>query len=132
MGRFVTAACGRYRAFAIYSGLSPSRASSIAAGTALVAAGPPAAHAALSTTPDSLPEFNGTVLAVAAGRLYLGGAITAVNGQTRTRLAAFSLTAGALDTTWKPTADDQVEALTAADGRGPAVTACSCGSCSRS
>jgi hypothetical protein len=56
-------------------------------------------------------------LAAGSGRLYVGGAFTAVDGQPRTRLAAFSLSSGSLDTTWKPTADDQVEALTATSGR---------------
>ena len=50
-------------------------------------------------------------------RLYLGGSITSVNGQARTRLAAFNLTTGVLDTKWKPAADDQVEAITSASGR---------------
>jgi len=40
-----------------------------------------------------------------------------VNGQTRTRLAAFDLDTGALDGSWKPTADDQVQALVAQSGR---------------
>ena len=56
-------------------------------------------------------------LAAGSGRLYVGGAFTAVDGQTRTRLAAFGLSGGSLDSTWKPTADDQVEALTATSGR---------------
>ncbi|MFG1605923.1 PQQ-binding-like beta-propeller repeat protein [Actinoplanes sp. NPDC049265] len=56
-------------------------------------------------------------LATGSDRLYLGGAFTAVDGQNRTRLAAFSLGSGSLDSSWKPTADDQIEAITATDGR---------------
>ena len=40
-----------------------------------------------------------------------------MNGQAAARLAAFSLSSGALDATWKPTVDDQVEAITAGGGR---------------
>jgi hypothetical protein len=56
-------------------------------------------------------------LAAGSGRLYMGGAFTAVDGATRTRLAAFSLSSGALDSGWKPAADDQVETLVATSGR---------------
>jgi hypothetical protein len=47
----------------------------------------------------------------------VGGTFTDVDGQARTRLAAFSLTTGGLDATWKPAVDDQVEALATAGRR---------------
>ena len=53
----------------------------------------------------------------AHGRLYVGGTITAVDGQARGRLAAFSLSSGKLDARWQPTADDQVETIAAGGGR---------------
>ncbi len=79
------------------------------------------------TKRDSIAEINGAsgaldafkhgvsgtpyTLAVGHGRLYLGGHITAVDSATRTNLAAFSLTTGALDTGWAPTADDVVYSI---------------------
>jgi hypothetical protein len=45
------------------------------------------------------------------GRLYLGGTFTAVDGSGRRGLAAFSLTTGALDRGWRPSADAGVFAL---------------------
>ena len=92
----------------------------IAAGTAIVAAlavaAPPAAHAALSTTPDSLPGFNGTVLAVAYSgtTMYVGGDFLSVvaGGRTvaRNRLAALNSRTGEL-LPWAPAADGRVKAL---------------------
>ncbi len=52
-------------------------------------------------------------LSTGNGRLYLGGSITAVDGQRRANLAAFVLSTGALDTRWRPAADDTVHALAA-------------------
>jgi hypothetical protein len=50
-------------------------------------------------------------LAVGHGRLYLGGSITSVNGQERTRAAAFDAGTGALDPYWRPHVNDIVRAL---------------------
>lgn len=50
-------------------------------------------------------------LAVANGRLYAGGSFTDVDDARRANLAAFSLTTGALDTKWKPRADDAVHTV---------------------
>ena len=61
---------------------------------ALVLAAAPPAQAAFSVTPDPLPGFNGTVLAVAysGNTMYVGGDFTSVvvSGKTvvRNRLAA--------------------------------------------
>ncbi|WP_412746525.1 LamG-like jellyroll fold domain-containing protein [Krasilnikovia sp. MM14-A1004] len=56
-------------------------------------------------------------LAVAGGRLYLGGRITGVDGVTRANLAAFNTVTGALDTGWAPTTDDTVNALAVANNK---------------
>lgn len=50
-------------------------------------------------------------LAVGNGRLYLGGQFRAVDGSPRGNLAAFSLSNGSLDRSWKPRTDDRVETL---------------------
>jgi hypothetical protein len=50
-------------------------------------------------------------LAVARGRLYLGGHLSAVDGQHIGNLAAFRLTDGRLDSRWRPEADATVHAL---------------------
>jgi len=50
-------------------------------------------------------------LAVGDGKLYVGGTISRVDSSGRSRLAAFSLQDGGLDTRWRPTADDTVNAL---------------------
>jgi hypothetical protein len=49
---------------------------------------------------------NNTVWAVAAGngRLYAAGSFTTMDSQARSGLAAFSLSSGVLDATWKPSA----------------------------
>ncbi|MEP7019964.1 MAG: LamG domain-containing protein, partial [Pseudonocardiales bacterium] len=55
-------------------------------------------------------------IAVSASTVYLGGSFSYVNGLRRTRLAAVS-TAGALSTTWTPSADDEtVYAMVLAPG----------------
>jgi outer membrane protein assembly factor BamB len=49
---------------------------------------------------------------VGAGKLYVGGAFTAVGTTAQPFAAAFDLTTGAFNTTWRPTVDAEVEALT--------------------
>lgn len=99
-----------------YTGKSVNRGV-IGAGivAALVAAATPA-WAALSASPDVLPGFNGTVLAVAysGNTLYVGGDFTSVvvKGKTiaRSRLAAVDARTGEL-LSWAPSADGRVKAL---------------------
>ncbi len=73
--------------------------------------------AALSPLTGALTPFQHSLagtpraLAVAAGRLYLGGSITAVDGVTVGYSAAFSLASGALDNGFTARADAQVQAL---------------------
>jgi hypothetical protein len=57
--------------------------------------------------------LNGQVMAldVAHGNVYAGGFFTTANGSARLYLAAFNATNGALSTTWKPSADLEVKAL---------------------
>ena len=61
------------------------------------------------------PNLNGAVRAITASpdgsRIYVGGAFTTVGSVTRTRLASFSTATGALDSSWKPTANNTVRAL---------------------
>ncbi|GAA1828281.1 LamG-like jellyroll fold domain-containing protein [Microlunatus capsulatus] len=64
------------------------------------------------------PKVNAQILAVAASpdgkTLYVGGDFTAVDGQTRNRLAAFDVATGKL-TSWNPGANNRVYALAATD-----------------
>jgi hypothetical protein len=84
------------------------------------------------TSRDSLAEISSTgtlegfkhsvsgspmALAVGHGLLYLGGHFSSIDSQTRTNLAAFSLSSGALSTSWAPTADDMVDAITSDTNR---------------
>lgn len=61
------------------------------------------------------PGMNGVVRAITASpdgsRIYVGGGFSTVGGITRTRLAAFDTTTGALLSGWKPTANATVRAL---------------------
>jgi hypothetical protein len=56
-------------------------------------------------------------LAVAHGRLYAGGLFSAVDGNRRGNAAAFSLTTGALDSRWRPRADNAVYAIASSGSR---------------
>ena len=62
-----------------------------------------AVNVALAGTPNTL--------AVGNGRLYIGGKLTAVGGATRANLGAVTLATGKLDTGWKPTTDNTVNAI---------------------
>ena len=82
---------------------------------------------------DSLAEINGATgaldafkhtisgspeaLSVGHGLLYLGGQFSSVDSKTRANLAAFTLSTGVLSTTWAPTADDVVYAITSDTNR---------------
>ncbi len=87
----------------------------VVAGGVVCAAAVPAV-AVVSATPNTMPSFNGTVLAtVYAGNvIYVGGDFTAaiVGGKqiARTRLAAVNASTGAL-LSWAPVADARVKAL---------------------
>ncbi|MFY0407465.1 PKD domain-containing protein [Solicola sp. PLA-1-18] len=63
------------------------------------------------------PDLNGQVLAVAASpdgsRVYVGGDFTVANGQSRSRVAAYSTVTGQLISTFAPTASTQVRSITA-------------------
>jgi hypothetical protein len=89
---------------------------SVGVGGVLVAATGVPAQAVVSSTPDSVPSFNGTVLATAylGNTIYVGGTFTAaiVNGKSiaRSRLAAIDATTGALKS-WAPKADGRVKAI---------------------
>lgn len=56
-------------------------------------------------------------LAVGAGRLFVGGAFLAVDGHARPRLAALSLSNGALVAGWTPSASGGVQALAVGGSR---------------
>src|SRR5690606_13405110 len=66
------------------------------------------------------PTTNGVVRSVAASpdgkRLYIGGAFTTVNDETRYRIAAVNPTTGALDADFRPAPDSRVNAIVT-DGR---------------
>jgi hypothetical protein len=71
-----------------------------------------ASTGALETSFD--PTLNGQVTALAlspdGSTLYVGGSFTTVNGSSRSRLAAFSTSTGAL-TTWAPSASNSVSSI---------------------
>ncbi len=76
------------------------------------------------------PVVNGQVLAVTASpdgsRLYIGGDFTAVDGQTRNRVAAFDTATGALVAGFSPSVSSQVRALAATNSTvylGGSITA---------
>ncbi|HET9519200.1 MAG TPA: PQQ-binding-like beta-propeller repeat protein [Actinoplanes sp.] len=89
-------------------------------GGALIATCGAPVQAAVSSNPDGVPSFNGTVLATAylGDTIYVGGDFTKaiVNGKqiTRSRLAAIDANTGALKS-WAPVADGRVKAI-ATDG----------------
>ncbi len=64
-----------------------------------------------------VPNLNGEARVVAASpdgtRLYVGGVFTQANGQTRSRIAAYNLTTGALDPNFRPLAQTTVRAIVA-------------------
>jgi hypothetical protein len=84
--------------------------------TVLAATAGAPASAAVSSSPDNVPSFNGTVLATAylGDTIYVGGTFTAaiVNGKqiARSRLAAIDANTGALKS-WAPKADARVKAI---------------------
>ncbi|MDI1460956.1 hypothetical protein QEZ54_08270 [Catellatospora sp. KI3] len=56
-------------------------------------------------------------MSLGGGRLYVGGSITAVDGQVRTGAAAFDLATGELDAQWHPTLNDVVNVVRYTPGR---------------
>jgi len=56
-------------------------------------------------------------LAIGNGRLYVGGRFAQVDGVTRHNLAAFTLSTGALDRSWRPSAGGRVRSLAPTRGR---------------
>ena len=63
------------------------------------------------------PTFNGQVKDITVSpdqkRLYVSGSFTTVNGQARSRVAAFDLPAGTLSTTFRPAVNSAVNAVQA-------------------
>jgi hypothetical protein len=88
----------------------------LAAVIAMTALAAPTPADALSSSPQSAPQFNGGVYAVAfrGSTIYVGGSFTTVTAGGRTfprqRLAAYDARSGAL-LNWRPTADRTVRAL---------------------
>jgi len=64
-----------------------------------------------------VPDLNGEARVVAASpdgtKLYVGGVFTQANGQTRSRIAAYNLTTGALDPNFRPLAQTTVRTIVA-------------------
>ncbi|MCW2580883.1 MAG: Conserved secreted protein of unknown function, putative domain, partial [Blastococcus sp.] len=76
------------------------------------------------------PDLNAQALVVTASpdgsRIYVGGDFSAVDGQTRRRVAAFDTASGALLADWKPAVQSQVRAIAATDSAvylGGSITA---------
>lgn len=65
--------------------------------------------------PNWKPRVEGSVNALAlspdGSRLYVGGAFTGIDGETRNRLAALDAATGAVDANWNPDANGAVNAL---------------------
>lgn len=65
------------------------------------------------------PTINGQILSITrspdGSRIYIGGQFTTVNGQSRSRIAAFDTATGQLNTAFKPAAGSTVRAVTATD-----------------
>jgi len=63
------------------------------------------------------PSLNGQARAIAASpdgtKLYVGGEFTQANGQTRSRIAAYSIPTGTLDPNFRPLAQTTVRAIVA-------------------
>ena len=72
------------------------------------------------------PGTNGQVRALVLGgaNLYVGGNFTTAGGASRTRLAAFAISTGVVDPTWRPTSPKIIKAMVVEnDGSGRIIAA---------